>query len=794
MLASIQEPMYADLKESGLIPSDLSARWIDNAERGMTNTPFSIQGYVIPYNTLYGKMMGFYRVRLFDSDPKYRQPKDSANHVYFPKNFEETAKNSKFVIITEGEKKAALATKLGFPAVAFGGVDSWRTRSVILPADTELSAMKEKIKAKLPAQSEPVEDFSSNLAVGMQDLIDYLVETKKHVIVVYDSDRNVGTSSQIQRAAATLGFELRFRGVDFSHIRQIILPPVTEKTGLDDYLTREGPDKFRELVETCLNKRTAFPRHPNIRDYINKKLQKAMMSRREVQALSIAILSDLDANGIRLQNQNHAEAYYFDFITRKLIKTTFDARAEDVSATAFGQFLYRRYGLSAADKKLILWLATQFTGELPIEEVTPHRIVARTNFADDSVHYQVSDSQYVTVSADGLELHDNGESGILFESGSVLPLDTEKLLQNFERMETSDTPVTNYWADVLSHVRLRDQGRQRDLTALLYYMSPYLHRWRGMQLPVEMVIGESGSGKSTLCELRLLIIEGEARLRNAPQDLKDWHASISNTGGLHVTDNVQLVDRNLRQKLSDELCRIITEPHPHIEMRRYYTNAELMRIPVNAVFTITAIQQPFQNADLLQRAVILDLDKSASLSADKPGIMYDAEWRNNQLEKFGNREGWVAHQLFVLHKFFKLVKEKWDSRYQAKHRLINFEQSLKLMAEVFGEDPTWIPNYLASSVDGLLSEADWTFEGIKVFCEEVGHLARDKKFSASAISEWAQAKEDYEKCEILVSPRRLGRYLQIHKSMVAQICGLHQAGTSNNKILYQIKPPQKVKA
>src|SRR5690606_37311113 len=120
------------------------------------------------------------------------------------------------------------------------------------------------------------------------------------------------------------------------------------------------------------------------------------------------------------------------------------------------------------------------------------------------------------------------------------------------------------WGQVLQTVRLRDHHKQQAITTLLYYMSPWLNRWRGMQLPVEMVLGESGSGKSTLCELRLSIITGQPRLRNAPQDLKDWHASIANSGGLHVTDNVQLVDRNLRQRLSDEICRIITEPSPHI--------------------------------------------------------------------------------------------------------------------------------------------------------------------------------------------------------------------------------------
>lgn len=795
-----QVEMYEDLLRSGLSPEDIKARLLDGPERASTNTPHSVQGYVIPYFNLFGKNVPFYRVRLFNATPKYKQTKESANYVYFPLKFKEVADKSDYILITEGEKKAAVAVKCGIPAVAFSGVDSWRNRTITLPKDTELTAgAKDQVKAKLPAQTEITEENSSTLALGLQELIDYVVANKKQVIICFDSDHDQGVKPSVQRAAATLGFELRFRGVAFNHIRQVVLPPIDDapnpsereiKIGLDDYLKHKGPDSFRELVKGCMGRRSAFPRHPVIRDFLNKKLQRTMINRRDMQAVSIAILSDLDANGIRLVSPGEDQCYYFDFVTRKLLKTTFDSRAENVSGTPFGQFLYRRYGLSAADARLIVWLAAQFTGEDPVEEVSPHRIIARLKTSDDCVHYQVSDSQYVTVSPDGIELFDNGERGILFESGQVLPLDTEKLVTLFEQMGTSNAGVPNYWSDVLSHVRLRDQDRQRKITALLYYMSPWLYRWRGMQLPVEMVIGESGSGKSTLCELRLNILEGEARLRNAPTDLKDWHASISNTGGLHVTDNVQLVDRTLRQRLSDELCRIVTEPNPHIEQRKYYTNSDLIRMPIRAVFAITAIQQPFQNADLLQRAIVTDLDKTSSLADDKPGITYDAEWRNNQLSRFSGREGWVAHHLFVLHRFFKLVRAKWDYKYQAKHRLINFEQAMMLMSEVFGDDPSWIPSYLSGIVEKGLSESDWTFEGIQAYCNAIrGKIPKDHMITASNIAEWAQSMEDYEGCEILINVRRLGRYMQTHRSMIHTICGLQVAGTRGNRQVFRLVKP-----
>jgi hypothetical protein len=181
------------------------------------------------------------------------------------------------------------------------------------------------------------------------------------LIICYDSDNEIGVKPSVQRAAAVFGFEMRFRGIPFQDIRQIVLPPLDlskrrldtttsnlptsaaegdalTKVALDDYLMEKGKENFQALLDKCLKKRSAFPRHPSIRDYINKKMQKSHMSRKDVQALAIAVLSDLDANGLRIKS-NDDQTYYFDFNTRKLLRTTFEQRAENVAATAFGLFL-----------------------------------------------------------------------------------------------------------------------------------------------------------------------------------------------------------------------------------------------------------------------------------------------------------------------------------------------------------------------------------------------------------------------------------------------------------------------
>lgn len=784
--------MHEDLSRSGLAVDDVNARPISSPERAATNTPHTVAGYVLPYLSLQGSPVPFYRVRLFDHEPKYKQPRDAANHVYYPKGFLAAAQKSKYVIITEGEKKAALATRRGFPAVALGGVDSWRNRIISLPADAELSSSSNKVQARLPAGGEAHEDYMSPLALGLQDLIDYVIRTDKTLIIVFDSDTSMKTYTQVQHAAASLGFELRFRGIPFERIRQIILPAAelgAEKIGLDDYLMHAPETHFPKLVANCLAKPSAFPRHPNIRDFINKRLQKAKLSRKETQQIANAILSELDATGLRLRNKDEIQSYYFDRQTLKLMRVRFSGSPDELSENPFGQYLYRTFGLGAADQRVVQWLGSQFNGEAPVLDVTPYRVFARPDHVTDNVIMQISDGAYIVVDANGLHIKANGTDSILFESEQVRGIDVEKLKAEWTRQAALDyTP--NWWMDVLNDVRLRDKDKQRAITALLFYVSPWLYRWRGTQLPVEMTLGEAGSGKSTLQELRLMIQTGDPRLRNAPQDMKDWTASAVNAGGMHITDNVQLLDKQLRQRLSDELCRIVTEPYPHVEMRKYYTNADLMRLPVRCVFGITAIQQPFLNADILQRSVIIELDKAQDIV--NGSLSYDMAWKEQQLTRFGGREAWLAHHLLVLHRFFKLVQQKWNRKYSAKHRLINFEQSMMLMAEVFNLPNEWIPDYLMGATNAAVVSTDMAYEGLIAFSEYWRVAAIDpvtkkpKHFTVQDIGNWAMGNDDYEKCEILVNTRKLGRYMKTHQTMVATGANIVEAGMANNRVRYRL--------
>ncbi|KKK63435.1 hypothetical protein LCGC14_2994300, partial [marine sediment metagenome] len=358
---------------------------------------------------------------------------------------------------------------------------------------------------------------------------------------------------------------------------------------------------------------------------------------------------------------------------------------------------------SVFSKRAITWSSpTSFTGEPIVEEVTPCRVMTLDPLTN-SVAYQVSDSEFALVNAKGMEIVSNGSKGILFEQDQVEPLDVPLLQKEFAKQQKKR--MESWWSEVLDTVNMPNEGSKK-LAALLYYISPWLNHWRGIQLPVEILCGEAGSGKSSLYELRLHILTGRVHLRNVSGDIRDWHASITSSGGLHVTDNVQFTNRDMRQRVSDEICRIVTEPNPHIEMRKLYTSATQLRVPVTTTFAFTAIQQPFHNSDLIQRAAVFEL------SALDQSI--DSDWVDHQLSNHQGRETWVAHHLAFIHKFFKTALEgAWNEPMVEKHRLAHYERCLIIAAKIFGEDPDWVPETLTEQTRHTMSESDWALDGLK---------------------------------------------------------------------------------
>lgn len=813
----LSQDVIEDLARSGLKPQDVAARpltGVEYAATGQVSTSRIPSGYVIPYFNLLGEGVGYYRIKVLDTHAtvKYRAIQGQQNHVYFPRGLRRllvATPTPNYLLITEGEKKAACAVAQGFPAIGFSGVDNWRNRHIIMPDNTELKQNKAKgiITAKIPrgdSNTMVIED-TGVMAAGFLDLVHLLVSRSMEAIIVYDTDKH-GVKMEVQRAAAQLGYELRYRGLPISKIRQLVLSQNTamDKVGLDDYLMAKGIKEFAKLLRICRAKRIAFPQHPNPKVFVAAKLQKSRLTRKETQEVALSILMELETRGRRLRNVATQEAFFFDEETHTLMAVHLGSTKIMLHDTSFGAYLYQQFNLAAIDQRVIGWLAAQYNGEPGIEEARTHKVLARPDKKPHCIAYQLSDSHFVVVTPDPNKpflICENGQHGVLFEQDQVEPISHTMLEGELaDKLEALDEKSEPLWKQVIEgfnfnpvamstdDLELNPMSMQenRDMAMLLYYLSPWFYKWQGMQLPVEIVIGEPGSGKSSMYELRQMIITGKPRLSNMTNDIKDWYAAITSQGGLHVMDNVHFTGqgKDYAQRLSDEMCRLVTEPQPHVELRKLYTTSDVISLPVNTTFAITAVEQPFFRPDLIQRSAIFELQ------ALQGG--HDARWVRRQLERSGGRTGWIAHHLAVIHRFLRLAvhDRAWDPNYRAHHRLANYEQAMVLMARTLGIASDWIPKVLLRSTALKEAEADWTLAGIEEFIKWWKTCYKEwdqKKFASADIVEWAEDHEVYGKNPVLTNSWKLGKYIRSHRGSMQRRLNVHEDGKKMNKIMYRIR-------
>jgi Domain of unknown function (DUF3854) len=832
----------------------------------------------------------------FPEIPKYLQPGRSSTFVYFPKGFGHAVVKGKqilkaaspevkrqitksmssiahlsasalkhdecrgYIIITEGEKKAAAATKAGFPTVGLGGVDNWRATRIVLPEGTivqqQLSGRSHlddndgdipgrkppgkagKLTIKLPKTAQrrgegSIEDDSSTLAVGLEDIIHLAIHEDFAIVICYDSDAQSpndpntpnallsgNLKPEVQRASSALAYELRYRGLRSDRIKQLILPlaaedfndplntgtdgqldiqPKKRKMGLDDFLVKYGSEAFEDLLRECLLNPHSFPRHPNPKAVVNRALETPFLYRKGMQQVASAILAELDARGSRFMDSNSEEPYYFDNTTCTLMPAPLDKGNTPFHETRFGRLLYQQYGISRYDKMLMPWLASQFTGELPIGTCVPRSVM----FVDkEAPNLQLGDSFFVTVNEDPNEpitIKTNGSDGMMFVSGAVEPVDVHLFAEEFDKQYAKYCQTgkfENWWLEPLRQANITLPA-QKDLANLLFYISPFLNRWRGLQLPIELYYGEPNSGKSSLASLRLLITTGRSTLRNMSQDIRDWYASITSTGGLYLVDNANFRNPEMRQTLSDESCRIITTQDPTVELRRLYTTATVQRLPVTTVFAYTAITPQFKALDFLQRSVIFEFFAL-------PPEAHDSDWVERHLKSHGSREAWIANHCLFLHLFRRAASNEgldgtgnnlWLHPLEAQHRLAHFERCLYVAANILHKGETkattvkaymsTIHKNLQQQQEDMQVSTDWVLEGLREFAL---NWPLNKPFTASNIVDFCDTHEaeSVQKNSVLTDVRRLSRYLSSNRGNLLNITNIAYAGMKNQRQTYII--------
>lgn len=231
--SEIKTLMLAKLMGSALDEDDARAMRctpITKIEAARYGLAYAAEAFALPYFTTGGVPKRFFRARYvvdtrqgFDKiagkkSVKYVQPKGSDPDIYLPPlggvDWAHLAADvSQPLLVTEGELKAACATKHGHPTIGLGGVWSFQS------------------------------------GANGQELLPALVAFSwvgRSVYIVYDSD--AATNSKVVQAEEVLAQRLLDRDA-VVHIVRLPSQEDIQKCGLDDYIVLYGAEAFTALLK-----------------------------------------------------------------------------------------------------------------------------------------------------------------------------------------------------------------------------------------------------------------------------------------------------------------------------------------------------------------------------------------------------------------------------------------------------------------------------------------------------------------------------------------------------------------
>jgi len=165
----------ADLRKSGLTDETIATQLIRGVPPAMIpkllgfDIPAIRSVMLLPYRSPAGGFMDHVRLKVFpgltDADGhtiKYLQPRSAPPRLYFVAAcLRDVLEGDAPLWLVEGEKKALAVAQLGFPAVAFAGVEAWHAGGSrdLLP-DFQAIALQDRIVEVLPDA-----DFRTNANV-----------------------------------------------------------------------------------------------------------------------------------------------------------------------------------------------------------------------------------------------------------------------------------------------------------------------------------------------------------------------------------------------------------------------------------------------------------------------------------------------------------------------------------------------------------------------------------------------------------------------------------------------------
>jgi energy-coupling factor transporter ATP-binding protein EcfA2 len=198
------------------------------------------------------------------------------------------------------------------------------------------------------------------------------------------------------------------------------------------------------------------------------------------------------------------------------------------------------------------------------------------------------------ITADGTSRHPDGQFGILF------PWRPQS-----EELITLDTPLEGDWAEWLFDGwfdNLLDFTPEQARILVKVWVLFILFRDSAVSRPILALLGQQGSGKSTLFHIIYTLIYGRHKSLNAISNTEDFDF-LTSSDPLVVFDNVDTWSSWLPDRLA------LAASASDLVKRKLYTDTDTITMKRQAILGITAHEPKFGRPDVVDRLLILNLQR-----------------------------------------------------------------------------------------------------------------------------------------------------------------------------------------
>ena len=526
---------------------------------------------VIPYKDENNREI-FYRLKLYPpiAGVKYLQPVGISPEPYIlPQIWALKNKNTKPIIICEGEKKALCLFKNGYHPIGLPGVWSW------------------------------AKDGKLN-----QTLAEWNWRGRT-VYLAFDNDRL--TNPNVLQAEISLGINLALRG---AKVKIIEIPQLSsQKLGVDDFITKLGAEAFEKLYAQAKSIYEAYPKD------LEQEVQKALIKACENQHFNLE----------RVETIVESFAEHFGWKRAKvkeLLKKLIRKEKQPSLLQQSAEVIHEMIDSFFADEQNNIYAILKDKRYFPIRSTEFKRLAydkviktLQTTVSPQTVRDALANIEAIAHSkAEKRELfvrvgEYNGDlyyslgdfKAVRISKGEWEIVNEPPIFRHFPHQKTQIMPDENATIDdIMSLFDFINLPESDDRILLLTYLiTAYLPN---IPHPILLLYGGQGSGKSTLQRLLLELVDPSGADLLTLKGFDDLHTSIIQHHFLPF-DNLNYVS----QQISDEFCRISTGGG--FSKRKLYTDSEEVFFSYKRVLCLNGINIVATSPNLLDRAIILKLNR-----------------------------------------------------------------------------------------------------------------------------------------------------------------------------------------